>query len=116
VPPALDVSLVHTLPHDSVVCSVHFSADGKYLATGSNRAAHIYDVLSGEQLCALRHDPSEGDGHLYVRAVRFSPDGKYLATGAEDKLVRVGVVLHPLTRAPLMSPTATSQFPQQDAS
>ena len=66
----LDVSLVHTLAHErlvvlihrpphrnprandtlsvlSVVCCVHFSADGKYLATGCNRTAQIYDTETG---------------------------------------------------------------------
>jgi glucose repression regulatory protein TUP1 len=61
----LDVSLVHTLMHerlvwllfssfsalkpsfDSVVCCVRFSSDGKYLATGCNRTAQIYDTKTG---------------------------------------------------------------------
>lgn len=64
----LDVSLVHTLTHErfvspsqhtlfvylfdcdhllSVVCCVRFSADGKYLATGCNRSAQIYDTKTG---------------------------------------------------------------------
>lgn len=60
-----DVSLVHTLMHPtyvsifiillffstntfhSVVCCVQFSADGRYLATGCNRSAQIYDVKTG---------------------------------------------------------------------
>jgi glucose repression regulatory protein TUP1 len=64
----LDVTLVHTLMHErwrdldalhcnksdrsvpcdsSVVCCVRFSADGKYLATGCNRTAQIYDTKTG---------------------------------------------------------------------
>lgn len=31
----------------SVVCCVRFSADGKYLATGCNRTAQIYDTKTG---------------------------------------------------------------------
>lgn len=34
----------------SVVCSIRFSADGKYLATGSNHSANIYDVETGKKL------------------------------------------------------------------
>ena len=32
---------------DSVVCCVRFSSDGKYLATGCNRTAQIYDTKTG---------------------------------------------------------------------
>ncbi|KAG8730767.1 general transcription repressor [Ceratobasidium sp. 428] len=44
---ALDVSLTLTLAHESVVCCVRFSQDGKYLATGCNRSAQIYDTKTG---------------------------------------------------------------------
>lgn len=66
---ALDVSLQHTLMHErsvlfryrdvtqsdrigtsgSVVCCVRFSADGKFLATGCNRTAQIYDTKTGQK-------------------------------------------------------------------
>ncbi|KAK3944299.1 transcriptional repressor tup1 [Diplogelasinospora grovesii] len=89
VPRILDVDLVHTLQHESVVCCVRFSADGKYVATGCNRSAQIYDVQTGEKLCVLQDENIDLNGDLYIRSVCFSPDGKYLATGAEDKLIRV---------------------------
>ncbi|KAL1872786.1 hypothetical protein VTK73DRAFT_1336 [Phialemonium thermophilum] len=89
VPRVLDVDLVHTLQHESVVCCVRFSADGKYVATGCNRSAQIYEVSSGEKLCVLQDETLDMNGDLYIRSVCFSPDGKYLATGAEDKLIRV---------------------------
>jgi len=85
----LDVDLVHTLQHESVVCCVRFSSDGKYVATGCNRSAQIYDVASGEKICILQDESIDLNGDLYIRSVCFSPDGKYLATGAEDKLIRV---------------------------
>lgn len=46
----LDIELQHTFPHDSVVCCVSFSANGRFLATGCNRTAQIFDVRSGEKI------------------------------------------------------------------
>ncbi|KAI9449734.1 WD40-repeat-containing domain protein [Lactarius psammicola] len=86
---ALDVNLVHTLHHESVVSCVKFSTDGKYLATGCNRAAQIFDATTGEKICELVVDEVNKDSDLYIRSVCFSPDGKYLATGAEDRQIRI---------------------------
>jgi glucose repression regulatory protein TUP1 len=85
----LDVDLVHTLEHQSVVCCVRFSLDGRYVATGCNRLASIYDVETGQQVAQLQDMQINDEGDLYIRSVCFSPDGKYLATGAEDKIIRV---------------------------
>ncbi|KAH8829278.1 WD40-repeat-containing domain protein [Flagelloscypha sp. PMI_526] len=74
-----EVSLQHTLQHESVVCC--------YLATGCNRTAQIYDVTTGIKTCVLIDDNATKTGDLYIRSVCFSPDGKYLATGAEDKQI-----------------------------
>lgn len=88
----LDVDLVHSLAHESVVCCVRFSHDGKYVATGCNRSAQIFDVQTGEKVCVLEdHTTSDMTADLYIRSVCFSPDGRYLATGAEDKLIRVSI-------------------------
>ncbi|KAJ6589326.1 WD40-repeat-containing domain protein [Mycena capillaripes] len=85
----LDVSLIHTFIHETVVCCIQFSGDGKYLATGCNRTAQIYDVQTGRKICVLADEASSKTGDLYIRSVRFSPDGRYLATGAEDERIRV---------------------------
>ena len=92
VPRILDVDLIHTLIHESVVCCVRFSHDGKYVATGCNRSAQIFDVVTGEKICILQDESVDSVGDLYIRSVCFSPDGRYLATGAEDKLIRVSQV------------------------
>ncbi|KAK5167356.1 general transcription repressor [Saxophila tyrrhenica] len=89
VPRRLDVELVHNLAHQSVVCCVRFSHDGRHVATGCNRSAQIFDVVTGQEICHLRDTNTNQDGDLYIRSVCFSPDGKYLATGAEDKIIRV---------------------------
>jgi general transcriptional corepressor TUP1 len=91
VPRVLDVDLLHTLQHESVVCCVRFSHDGKYVATGCNRSAQIFDIMTGQKICILQDESVDSVGDLYIRSVCFSPDGRYLATGAEDKLIRVSL-------------------------
>ncbi|KAI8369385.1 WD40-repeat-containing domain protein [Radiomyces spectabilis] len=85
----LKVDLVHTLEHNSVVCCVKFSQDGRYLAAGCNRSTFIYDAMTSQRICVLQDDSVPKDGDLYIRSVCFSPDGQYLATGAEDKQIRI---------------------------
>lgn len=89
----MKVSLQNSLGLDSVVCCVRYSWDGNYLATGSNRAAHIFDASTGRTVATFSKDPGTGeDGShqdSYVRAVCFSPDGNWLITGAEDHVVKV---------------------------
>jgi glucose repression regulatory protein TUP1 len=85
----LEIELVHNFMHQSVVCCVRFSLDGRYVATGCNRLAQIYDVSTGQTVATLQDMNNKDDTDLYIRSVCFSPDGKYLATGAEDKIIRV---------------------------
>lgn len=84
----LDVSLVHTFVHDSVVCCVRISPDGKMLATGCNRNTTLYDTDSGHRIAQLQ-DESTSRTDNYIRSVAFSPDGRLIATGSEDKIIRV---------------------------
>lgn len=87
---SIGIDLLHTLSHEHVVCCVRFSRDGKFLATGSNRIASIYNVQTGERMGS--YVDLEGvaqDTDQYVRSVAFSPDGKLLVTGSEDQIVRV---------------------------
>ncbi|KAF8717646.1 hypothetical protein AX14_012074 [Amanita brunnescens Koide BX004] len=85
----LDVQLVHNFMHESVVCCVKFSPKGKYLATGCNGGANIYDVKTGIKKCSLNHGTAENPKDSYIRSVCFSPDGQLLVTGAEDGRIRV---------------------------
>jgi len=92
-PRVLDVELVHNLVHPSVVCCVRFSRDGRYVATGCNRSAQIFDVETGTQVQHLQDSSVSQEGDLYIRSVCFSPDGTHLATGAEDQKIRVCFLL-----------------------
>ena len=86
----LNVDLVHNLDHESVVCCVKFSLCGKFLATGCNRYAQIFDVETGQKLCTLFDESAASESSdLYIRSVVFSPDARFLAAGAEDRVIRI---------------------------
>ncbi|RKO86647.1 WD40-repeat-containing domain protein, partial [Blyttiomyces helicus] len=84
----LGVDLVHSFEHGSVVCCVKFSNDGKFLATGCNRSAQIFDMTTGTKT-SLIDETTPKDGDLYIRSVCFDPTARQLATGAEDRVIRV---------------------------
>ncbi len=93
VPRVLDVDLIHTLQHESVVTSVKISHDGKYQAMGCNHSAFVYNVATGEKICHLQDKSIDlTGGDLYIRSVCFIPNGKCLVTGDEGCLVKVGTI------------------------
>jgi WD40 repeat protein len=63
--------------HVGYVWKVKFSADGRFLASGSwDATVKIWDVKTGKELRTLR-------GHAgIIYALAFSPDGRRLATGS----------------------------------
>lgn len=91
----LNLYLQNNLTHDSVVCCVRYSRDGRYLATGSNKVADIYDPSTGQRIARFvdasrgEEEDASSSNDSYVRAVCFSPDGNWLITGAEDRVVKI---------------------------
>lgn len=73
--------------HLSLIESLAFSPDGRYLASGSYQEVNLWDAKTG---LLVRKLPGFADR---VVAVAFSPDGKWLATGGgaptEDGEVKV---------------------------
>jgi WD40 repeat protein len=106
---ALEIDLAQTLQHESVVCAVAFSDDGRLLATGCNRSIRLFDTSTYEnvQTVPMQHisagstaesaaaaataaaAAATAPGDVYVRAVGFSPDSRYVAGGAENNAVGV---------------------------
>ncbi|KAJ5709657.1 vegetative incompatibility WD repeat protein [Penicillium malachiteum] len=85
----LDVDLIYHLKHDSVISCVRFSEDGKYLATGGNGLAKIFDMTTGSNVASFQHGDLNENESCYIRSVCFSHNGEYLVTRADDKLIRI---------------------------
>ncbi|PVH93751.1 chromatin associated protein, partial [Periconia macrospinosa] len=85
----LDIDLMYNLNHQSVVCCVRFALNGRFLATGCNHYAQVFDVETGEPVSRLQGDSLPEEGDKYIRSVCFSPDGRYLAGGSEDSVLYV---------------------------
>ena len=78
------VELTTLTEYSSLVFSVSFSPDGKYLASGSyDKTVKIYQTDDFKEIATLT-------GHSdLVRSVSFSPDGRYLASGSFDATVKI---------------------------
>ncbi|KAH8981968.1 chromatin associated protein, partial [Lactarius akahatsu] len=82
---ALDINLVYTLHHKSIVSCVKFSVDEKYLATGCEGAAQIFDAKTGARTCILVDNKVTKPA--YIRSMCFSPNGKYLAISSDNSRI-----------------------------
>jgi glucose repression regulatory protein TUP1 len=102
-PTSLGLSLRHTFVHQSAVCCVVFSNDGRLLATGSDKCANLFNVETGEYIANLVDSSTKKPGEdLFIRSVAFSPDDRYLVAGAEDCIIKVWEIT---TRQLIMSLT-----------
>jgi hypothetical protein len=74
---------VAVMSHESTVCSVAFSPDGKYLATASwDGTGRMWETTSGREVTRMTHDDD-------LSWIAFSTDGQYLATASVDTTARV---------------------------
>ncbi|TWT29590.1 Serine/threonine-protein kinase PknD [Posidoniimonas corsicana] len=79
-----ELDYVRLSGHRGPVRGVAFSADGKYLLSGSyDNSLRLWDVDQNQTLKTLR---GHGSG---VRACAFAPDGRWAASGGQDQSVRL---------------------------
>jgi WD40 repeat protein len=68
--------------HVKTVVAVASSRDGRYIVTGSENTARVFEAKSGRQVSSLTHGGA-------VNAVSLSADGHWVATGSSDGTARV---------------------------
>ncbi|KAL7789848.1 WD40 repeat-like protein [Trichoderma ceciliae] len=70
--------------HSGWVKSVTFSADGRYLVSGSDdHTVKIWDAKTGKERQTLK-------GHSYsISSVAFSADGRHIASGSGDNTIKI---------------------------
>ncbi len=89
-PGRLNVDLVAETVHDGRIgepVEVHFSADGRLVATSHSRAVQIFDAQTGEKLHDFKIDGWQGTPNSYAGSVPFNLDGMLLATGEREDIL-----------------------------
>lgn len=81
--PRIPVKLSVQLGHAGRVSSVAVSRDNRFVLTGGDHTAILWDAGIGAEI--RRFEGHTGD----VRCVAFSPDGRYVLTGSDDKTARL---------------------------
>lgn len=74
--------------HESAVCCVHYSMDGEFLATGSNRSAQIFHAQTGQRVVDFV-TVGVTEEENYVLAICFTPNSNWLITGDQDGLIKM---------------------------
>jgi len=75
--------VMRTSPHRTVVHSLAFSPDGRYLAAaGYGGSARLFDVRNGGEVRSVEHEGG-------IWGIAYSPDGQYLATAGQDHTARL---------------------------
>lgn len=77
------------LEHSSLVSTLSFAPNGRWLATGSGSTAYIWDISVGMALTTTSTESSDLHAPTWINRVSFSPDGNSVAL-AESCIVRFG--------------------------
>lgn len=76
--------LVLPIGHSEIASLAEFSADGKYIITGSiDKTVKLWDARSGTLVKDLAHHPN------YISSCNYSPDGKYIVTSSVDGNLKI---------------------------